>query len=930
MKKYLLTIAVSLFFLGNNLFCQITTIPEYPSDQDLITLTFDATGTALENYTGEVYAHTGVILEGSPDWTHVIGDWGNNTNQPHLTSLGNHKYQLSITPNIRGFYSVSAGEVVAQMAFVFRSADGSAQTRPDLFVDVYGSELSINITQPTQKTLVAPENSQIPVAAASPRADSMFLYINNEQILAVKDISINYTINATNIAGYWTKIPVVISAKNTTGMVSDTFTYTVIPVPQVQALPSGIEDGINYINDSTAVLCLYAPNKNYVFAIGDFNNWEADSAYYMNITPDGKRFWVQLNHLVPAREYIFQYWVDGSIKIGDPYADKVSDPWNDSYIDATTYPNMLSYPSDKTSGIATVLQTAQQPYSWQTTNFTPPAKTDLVIYELLMRDFTALHSYQSLIDTLGYLQRLGVNAIELMPVSEFEGNLSWGYNPNYYFAPDKYYGTKNALKHFIDECHSRGIAVIQDMVLNHSFGTSPMVMLYWDALNNRPAANNPWFNPIAKHDFNVGYDFNHESEATKYLVNRVVKYWINEYHVDGYRFDLSKGFTQTNTLGNTTAWGHYDQSRINIWQRISDSIWSVKPNAYVILEHFADNDEETVLSNMGMMLWGNANYNYGQASMGWSTDWDFTWGSYKARNWQQPNLVTYMESHDEEREMYRNITNGNVHGDYNIKDTTTALQRMELSGLFFFTIPGPKMIWQFGELGYDYSINWPSGQSSDRLTPKPARWDYNQDYRRHYLNNFWSALINLKKTQPVFETTDFTLSLASAGKVIHLNDASMNATILGNFGVVPTDVVPNFQSIGKWYDYFSGDSITVNYTNSVINLQPGEYHLYTDKKLAKPELNTGIPEIVPGNGSALVYPNPSKDEFSISVNLSQPETVNLSIYSMFGQKLSVLFDGKSGSGIHTFSWDVSNVSKGIYFYRLQVGNSVETGKLIKN
>jgi len=179
-----------------------------------------------------------------------------------------------------------------------------------------------------------------------------------------------------------------------------------------------------------------------------------------------------------------------------------------------------------------------------------------------------------------------------MPISEFEGNLSWGYNPNYYFAPDKYYGTKNALKHFIDECHSRGIAVIQDMVLNHSFGTSPMVMLYWDALNNRPAANNPWFNPIAKHDFNVGYDFNHESEATKYLVNRVVKYWINEYHVDGYRFDLSKGFTQTNTLGNTTAWGHYDQSRINIWQRISDSIWSVKPNAYVILEHFADNDEE--------------------------------------------------------------------------------------------------------------------------------------------------------------------------------------------------------------------------------------------------------------------------------------------------------------------------------------------------
>lgn len=923
MKKYFYTILVSLlFFLGNNLFSQITTVPEYPTDQDLITLTFDATGTPLESYTGEIYTHTGIILEGSSSWAHVIGDWGNNTNQPHLTSLGSHKYQLIITPNIRSFYSVATGEVVSKMAFVFRSADAATQTA-DLFVDVYGLELSINVTQPTQKTLVAPENSEIPVVAASPLADSMFLYINGELKVATDQISINYTITATSAFGYWTEIPVIVSAKNTTEMVSDTFTYAVIPDPQVQTLPSGMEDGINYINDSTAVLCLYAPNKSYVFAIGDFNDWRADSTYYMKKTPDGNRFWVQLNHLIPAREYIFQYWVDGSIKIGDPYADKVSDPWNDSYIDAVTYPNMLAYPSDKTSGIATVLQTAQQPYQWQVSNFTPPAKTDLVIYELLIRDFTALHSYQSLIDTLDYLQRLGVNAIELMPFSEFEGNLSWGYNPNYYFAPDKYYGPKNDLKYFIDECHSRGIAVIQDMVLNHSFGTSPMVMLYWDALNNRPATDNPWFNPIAKHDFNVGFDLNHESETTKYLVNRVVKYWLEEYHVDGYRFDLSKGFTQTNTLGNTTNWGHYDQSRINIWQRISDSIWSVKPNAYVILEHFADNDEETVLSGMGMMLWGNSNYNYGQASMGWSTGWDFSWGSYKARGWNAPNLVTYMESHDEEREMYRNLTYGNAEGSYNVKDLTTALKRMELSGSFFFTIPGPKMIWQFGELGYDYSIDY-----NGRTGEKPIRWDYNQDYRRHYLNNFWSALIDLKKTEPMFETTDFTLSLASAGKTIHLNNASMNATIIGNFGVATTEVTPNFQSTGKWYDYFSGDSITVNYTNSVISLQPGEYHLYTDKKLTKPNIGTGISE--PGEStSAFVYPNPSNDVFNFIFNSHKTENILLTIYSITGNKIYSQ-PATCKAGLNNVNWDATSFPDGLYFYRLQIGNDVKTGKLINN
>ena len=57
-----------------------------------------------------------------------------------------------------------------------------------------------------------------------------------------------------------------------------------------------------------------------------------------------------------------------------------------------------------------------------------------------------------------------------MPFNEFEGNDSWGYNPDFYFAPDKYYGPKNTLKEFIDSCHSKGIAVIMDIALNHSFG----------------------------------------------------------------------------------------------------------------------------------------------------------------------------------------------------------------------------------------------------------------------------------------------------------------------------------------------------------------------------------------------------------------------------------------------------------------------------
>jgi len=126
---------------------------------------------------------------------------------------------------------------------------------------------------------------------------------------------------------------------------------------------------------------------------------------------------------------------------------------------------------------------------------------------LLVRDFVAAQNWQTVKDSVAYLKKLGVNAIEVMPFNEFEGNNSWGYNPDFYFAPDKAYGTETALKEFIDECHLQGIAVIMDMVMNHAFGSSPTVQMYWNSALNRPAANNPWHNGVAKHPFNVGYKF---------------------------------------------------------------------------------------------------------------------------------------------------------------------------------------------------------------------------------------------------------------------------------------------------------------------------------------------------------------------------------------------------------------------------------------
>jgi hypothetical protein len=167
---------------------------------------------------------------------------------------------------------------------------------------------------------------------------------------------------------------------------------------------------------------------------------------------------------------------------------------------------------------------------------------------------------------------------------------------------------------------------------------------------------------------------------------------------------------------------------------MADKIWAVNPKAFVILEHFAANTEEQELAayKNGMLVWGNANYNFNEATMGYNDggNSNFSWASYQMRGYSKPGLVAYMESHDEERLMYKNRMYGNSSGSYNIKNLNTALNRNEMAATFFLSLAGPKMIWQFGELGYDYSINRcenGSVSSDCRTSPKPVVWDYYED-----------------------------------------------------------------------------------------------------------------------------------------------------------------------------------------------------------
>jgi len=596
-------------------------------------------------------------------------------------------------------------------------------------------------------------------------------------------------------------------------------------------IPSSASEGVTYTNNgTTAIFNLYAPGKTSVYVIGDFNNWQPAEKYKMQKASDGKRWFVQVDGLDPDKEYAYQYLIDNSIKVADPYAEKVLDADNDKYISSAIYPNLKAYPTGSTTGIVSVMQGNKPSYTWKAGSFSRPEKKNLVIYELHLRDFLASHDYNTLKDTLTYIKNLGVNAIELMPVNEFEGNLSWGYNPSFYFAPDKYYGTKNALKAFIDECHAKGISVILDMVLNHSFGQSPMVQMYFDKNTNKTTSANPWFNVDPTHPYNVGYDFNHESQATKYFAKKVMEFWIKEYKIDGYRFDLSKGFTQKNsgaTDAGVSAWSAYDASRVAIWKDYNNYIKSIDSNFFVILEHFGSNQEEKELADEGMMFWNNGNYNFNEATMGWLGNSNFAGQFYPTHTFTQPSyLVNYMESHDEERLMFKNLQYGNSSGSYSVKNLATALKRNEMAAAFFFSIPGPKMIWQFGELGYDVSID-----QNGRTGEKPIRWEYYSDPNRKALYNAYAKFIRMKLNNPVFSTSTFEYSLTGAIKSIRLTSGNTEVLVVGNFDVATATANLVFPTTGTWYDAVSGQSFQLTSTTRSMNFAPGEYHIYSNVQL---------------------------------------------------------------------------------------------------
>ena len=585
MKKALFTLAVAALAWSWADAQIVTTTPSplFRTSQDIV-LTYhpaaDGSNKTLANLpeSTELYAHIGVITTASKsddDWKHAP-TWGTNTAKYQLTYKEANTYELNVG-DLKSYFSLSASEKVTKIAIVFRTADGKKEgktsTGGNILVDVLpeGVTFSSDYNNPTlcvgtsmNLTVISSETADITITA------------NGTQIASKAAATLlehSYTFTKEG------ECELVATAKQADGTVTEQkLSYTVFPAPKQAEYPGGTPKMGAVANaDGSVTFCLAAPLKQRVQIVGAWDNYELKEERVMNChTYEGNNyFWITIPALDPDTKYPYYYIVDNDIRVTDPYGKLILDRSNDSAIKSVWGGTMPSWPT----AVSNPRQLAvywgnMNKYEWS--DFEIPEHSQLLIYEMLFRDFTGTEgqakgngTVRQAIEKIPYLKELGVNAVELMPIMEFAGNNSWGYNTNFYFAPDKAYGSPEDYKDFIDICHRNGIAVILDIVFNQSDGLHPWYQMY-------SAEANPFYNAVAPHDYSVLNDWRQESPIVRQQWDDCLRYWLTEYNVDGFRFDLVKGLGDSDSYGTGTE--ATNTSRINNMKRLHATITSVKPN----------------------------------------------------------------------------------------------------------------------------------------------------------------------------------------------------------------------------------------------------------------------------------------------------------------------------------------------------------------
>ncbi|MDO5656552.1 MAG: alpha-amylase family glycosyl hydrolase [Flavobacteriaceae bacterium] len=924
---------------------QVSITPANFDVSDEITITVNSNSTETNcngfNNPSAVYMHSGIGNDANPWGFSVVGNWGQNDGIGAMSNNGDGTWSITIVPQT--YFNLTAEQAAnaTKMGMVFRNANGTQELKDngcsDFFYNI--GVFQLNLLNPLENSVtVLNEGASINISASTSASADYVLKANGNIVNTQNNISsysYTYTLSETSTMEL---------TATSAGGAAQTKSFTLVVNPEVVSspIPEWISQGINYTTDATiAGLAIWAPGKDFIHVIGDFNNWSLQNEYLMHRdTEDPYLFWIEISGLAPGELYAFQYRTSDSRIVADPYSPLILSSYDDQWISNQIYPNLPAYPAGQDFE-ASIIQTGQSPYAWTVTNFQKPERDNLIVYELLVRDFTSEKDWQSLINKIDYLKGLNINAIELLPIMEFDGNNSWGYNPSFHYALDKAYGTADKFKEFVDVCHQNGIAVILDIALNHATGRSPLVRLW----NNDPdgdgygsvSSDNPYFNTTTRHSYGVFEDFDHSAAATRYYVKRVIQHWISEYNIDGFRWDLTKGFTQNCSSGDDACTNAYQQDRVDVLKSYADYQWEIDPTSFVIFEHLGTPIEEQQWANYrldegkGIMLWTNLNFAYNQNTMGYSSDSNFGYMDHEAHGFAEKMAIGYGESHDEERLMYKNLQYGAQSGSYNVRNLNNALHRQKAFGAVSLTIPGPKMIWQFGELGYDFGINrCENGTYNNdcRTAPKPVAFElgYDTDAERHAVYNEWSQILNIRLANDVFKTNTYTIESGNLLPKIKIWDSNIpstelnNVIVLANFQTTSAVVTPNFPNTGTWFNLMNNTSLQVTSTTQTVQLQPGEFKIFGNQPAESLHVQDLMPEAEIG---FRVVNNPVVNQV-IQIEFLNQQAGELHMYDIQGK---LIHSEKVTQGIEKLQLP-TRASTGLYILVFTSGNQKFSQKLL--
>ena len=534
---------------------------------------------------------------------------------------------------------------------------------------------------------------------------------------------------------------------------------------------------------------LFAPYNKGVALVGCFSDWqeipmEKDEDGYFRTQVELEDGVYQYKFRVQSKSWFFEpdQWVD----VNDPYATDIDNPTQ----------NCVARIKDGERIVDT--------YVWQHDDKSLPPDHELVIYEMHVGDFSGGENdpyprgnYKHVVEKLDYLCELGINAIELMPVKEYPGDHSWGYNPRYFFATESSYGSTADLKHLIDECHGRGIRIIMDGIYNHSESESPLTQIdhdYWYHHEPRDPDNN--WGPEFNYEF---YDENFDTYPARKFIGDSVRFWISEYHLDGIRYDAARQIANYDFM-------HWI---VNEAHKTAGS----KP-FYNVAEHIPESPSITNVDGPMDGCWHDSFYHcIVEHVCGDAFDLERLKEVIDCKRQGflgATNVVNYLTNHDHQRLMVE-LANREIFDE-------AAFKRIRLGVALLMTAVGVPLVW----MGAEFADYHP-------LTIESAKIDWNllENGNNKSLFEYYKGLIGLRKSNHALYTDniDFFHENPEAKVLAYTrwNDEGSRVVVIANFSdqFLAGYQVSNFPESGTWHEWTGDYDLEAGDGNLILDL--GEY-----------------------------------------------------------------------------------------------------------